>query len=291
MYTVQLGRIDLDLAQLDQVIHRQIPAGFNIRKTQHEYAAQVDLSQLRCRDFVDINRGYLSVGTLGGGNHFIEVNRDSEGCLYLVVHSGSRNLGKQVVDHYQKLAYDRLRRRKVKIPKALSYLEGKDFQDYLHDMDMVQSYAEVNRRAMADTILQEMGLEAKDAFTTIHNYIDMAKKILRKGAISAQEGERVLIPLNMRDGSIIAVGKGNSDWNFSAPHGAGRLMSRNQAKADLSLEEFKKVMSGIYSTSVSKATLDEAPMAYKPIDEILKHITDTVTVIDIIKPIYNFKAH
>ena len=196
-----------------------------------------------------------------------------------------------MVDHYQKLAYDRLRRRKVKIPKALSYLEGKDFQDYLHDMDMVQSYAEVNRRAMADTILQEMGLEAKDAFTTIHNYIDMAKKILRKGAISAQEGERVLIPLNMRDGSIIAVGKGNSDWNFSAPHGAGRLMSRNQAKADLSLEEFKKVMSGIYSTSVSKATLDEAPMAYKPIDEILKHITDTVTVIDIIKPIYNFKAH
>lgn len=290
MYTVKLGRIDLDLEKLDRTINRSIPAGFKIRKTRHRYSTDIKLEDLKCRRHVDIERGYLSIGTLGGGNHFIEVNQDSEGSLYLVIHSGSRNIGLQVAEYYQKLAHQKLKG-KGNIPRDLAYLEGQDFQDYLHDMGLMQRYAELNRQAMADVILAAMDLKVIDAFTTIHNYIDLKRMILRKGSISAQKGERVLIPINMRDGSILAVGKGNPDWNYSAPHGAGRLLSRTQARKQLSLSEFRDEMAGVYSTSIGKSTLDEAPMAYKPIDEILANIHDAADVIDILKPIYNFKAH
>ena len=290
MYTVKLGRIDLDLEKLDRVINREIPAGFKIRKTKHRYAADINLAKLKCRKHVDLDRGYHSLGTLGGGNHFIEVNKDSNDCLYLVVHSGSRHLGLQVAEYYQKLAYQKLKH-KVNVPRDLAYLEGQDFDDYLHDMDLMQKYAVLNRQAIADVILEAMELKGLDAFTTIHNYIDLKHMILRKGSISAQKGEQILIPINMRDGSILAEGKGNPEWNYSAPHGAGRIMSRTQARKVLSLSEFKEEMSGIYSTSIGRSTLDEAPMAYKPIDEILENIGDTASIIDILKPIYNFKAH
>lgn len=290
MYTLRLGKIKLDLEKLDRVINSQIPSGFDIRRRPHELASEIDLTKLRCRGFVDIDRGYLSIGTLGGGNHFIEVNQDEAGSLYLVIHSGSRNIGLQVAEYYQKLAYKKLKDN-VKIPKALAYLEGRDFDDYLHDLEIMQQYARLNRQAMAETILAAMELMPEDTFTTIHNYIDTKNMILRKGAISAQKGEKVLIPINMRDGSIIAVGKSNPDWNYSAPHGAGRVLSRRQAMAQLDIDEFRKEMKGVYTTSISKATLDEAPMAYKPMGEILENIKDAVEVVEIIKPIYNFKAH
>ncbi|NLY11065.1 MAG: RtcB family protein [Firmicutes bacterium] len=295
MYTVKLGKISIDLEKLDRIINKQIPAGFKIRNKNHPYGEEINLSKLRCSSSVDIKRGYLSIGTLGGGNHFIEVNKDENDNLYLVVHSGSRNIGKQVADYYQNLAYKRFLAsgdiEKLKIPKSLAYVEGKDLDNYLHDLVLMQTYAKINRKAIADTILEAMNLQPQDSFTTIHNYIDINEMILRKGAISAKKGERVLIPINMKDGSILAIGKGNPDWNYSAPHGAGRLMSRNQALADLDLQEFKEMMSDVYTTSIGKSTLDEAPMAYRPLDEILKNVQDSVEVVDVIKPIYNFKAH
>jgi RNA-splicing ligase RtcB len=260
----------------------------------------------------------LSIGTLGGGNHFIEVNKDKDGNLYLVIHSGSRNLGKQVAEYYQGLAYKELsgvtqqkqstikklkqqgRENEIeselkniqpsKVNKELAYLQGEDFYNYINDMAIVQQYAEQNRKAMAFEIMTGIGCFTKDQFTTIHNYIETKTMILRKGAISAKEGEKVIIPLNMRDGSIIAIGKGNADWNYSAPHGAGRLMSRSRAKRELLLEDFKESMNGIYTTSVNESTLDECPMAYKPINSILDNVSDTIEIVNIVKPIYNFKA-
>lgn len=294
MYTLRLGKVRLGLEKLDRVISSQIPSGFDVRKREHKLAAEIDLTKLRCRGYVDLERGYLSIGTLGGGNHFIEVNQDREGNLYLVIHSGSRNIGLQVAEYYQNLAYQKLKdkfKNKVNIPKALAYLEGKEFQDYLHDIKIMQHYARLNRQAMAEVILTAMDLEPEDGFSTIHNYIDTRSMILRKGAISAQKGEKVLIPINMRDGCVIAIGKGNPDWNYSAPHGAGRLLSRRQALAQLSVAKFQEEMKGVYTTSVGKATLDEAPMAYKPMDEILENIRDAVEVVDVIKPVYNYKAH
>ncbi len=238
---------------------------------------------------MNIERGKLSIGTLGGGNHFIEVNKDSKGTLYLVIHSGSRNLGNQVAEYYQKLAIKN--HMPSNIPRDLAYLKGKDFEDYLHDMKIMQTYAVTNRKAMAEEIIQALGLVVTEQFTTIHNYIDIKNMILRKGAISAQKGEKVIIPINMRDGSIIAIGKGNPDWNYSAPHGAGRIMSRKQARANLNLQDFKASMYNVYTTCVSNSTLDEAPMAYKPINEILDSIHETVDIAEVIKPIYNFKAN
>ncbi len=282
-----LANKNLNLEELDKTIRRLIPSGFNIRKSAHPYVKDVPFNKLISRKHLNIERGRLSIGTLGGGNHFIEVNQDSKGTLYLVIHSGSRNLGNQVAGYYQKLA----QKRRAQMPRDLAYLEGKDYRDYIHDMQIMQTYAVVNRQAMADEIVKAMGLVVTEQFTTIHNYIDVKNMILRKGAISAQKGEKVIIPINMRDGSIIAVGKGNPDWNYSAPHGAGRVMSRRQARANLNLNEFKQEMQNVYSTCVSKSTLDEAPMAYKPINEILSAIHDTVEVIDIIRPIYNFKAN
>lgn len=290
METIKLRETSLDFKELDRLIYARIPAGFAVRKKAHPYVENLDLRQLLCKNHVDLERARLSIGTLGGGNHFIEVNRDEEGALYLVIHSGSRHLGKQVAEYYQKLAYQELKAASVEISKSLAYLEGPSYQNYLHDMKFVQQYAVLNRQAIVDEIISGLGLTIEERFTTVHNYIDLDTMILRKGAISARKGEKVLIPLNMRDGSLICVGKGNADWNYSAPHGAGRIMSRRKAKEIISLEEFRQSMEGIYTTTVNKSTLDECALAYKDMDEIIGNIGDTVAIVKHIKPVYNFKA-
>jgi len=318
MEVVEILNADIDLEKLDKVIYEYIPSGFEIRKTEHKYSDKINYDSLKCAKHVNIERAKLSIGTLGGGNHFIEVNKDDNGSTYLVVHSGSRNLGKQVAEYYQELGYDELtsiaalktdivrklkaegRERDIqdtikkisipKFPKALAYVEGENFKNYLHDMKIVQEFATLNRKAMTNEILKHMGSMTSNQFTTIHNYIDMKNMILRKGSVSAQEGERLIIPINMRDGSLICIGKGNPDWNFSAPHGAGRLMSRSKAKEIVTMDEYRESMEGIFTTSVNQSTIDESPMAYKPMQEIIDNIQDTVEVIKIIKPIYNFKA-
>lgn len=329
MLTVELGKLDIDLVELDNVIHKYIPSGMKVHEGRIVRFPQ--LQELHCyRNLKDTKRIERSIGSLGGGNHFIELDKDEQDNLYLVIHSGSRNLGKQVAEHYQNLAIDlcsgkedyyikreriiteykamgkrkliegALKELKVQYdaltpsyPKDLCFLTGVYRDQYLHDMNICQEYATLNRETMANIILEKLlgkSLSDFSHFTTIHNYINFKDNIIRKGSISAYEGERVLIPINMRDGSILAVGKGNPDWNYSAPHGAGRLMSRNKAKEMLSMEDYKKSMEGIFTTSVNEATLDEAPMAYKPIDEIIKNIKDTVDIIKIIRPVYNFKA-
>lgn len=315
MFVSILDKTNVDFDKLDKIIRSCVPSGFDVRETPHEYNRFIDLEDLRCKEHVNLKRACLSIGTLGGGNHFIEMNEDADGHMYLVIHSGSRYLGKQIAEYYQNKAAKEMVRKsndaiiaelkakgrtkeiqrkiekeKSKINNALAYVEGESFEDYIYDMQIAQSFAEYNRKAIAEVIIREMGFKIKDSFTTIHNYIDLDEMILRKGAISAKKGEVVIIPINMRDGSIIATGKGNNDWNWSAPHGAGRIMSRRQAKQKLSLDELKKTMDGIYTTSLSIDTLDEAPSAYKPIEEIITNVQDTVEINKIIKPIYNFKA-
>lgn len=322
METVHLREQHLELQKLDKLIRAKIPSGFSIREKAHRYFDEIDLTELCCYRQINPLRAEKSLGTLGGGNHFIEVDRDDEGGLYLVVHSGSRHLGLEVAAWYQNEAYQRLNKssksdeaaliaklksegrdkeiqkaiRKLKntkqtsIPKPLAYAEGELFEQYIHDMRIIQRFAMLNRRAIADDILKGMGLHAQDSFTTIHNYIDIDAMILRKGAVSAKAGERLLIPINMRDGSLICIGRGNEDWNCSAPHGAGRLMSRSQAKQSFTVSEFKHQMDGIYTTSVGKATLDECPMAYKRMEDIVSNIGETVRIERIIRPVYNFKA-
>lgn len=322
MYTVNLGKADIDFARLDEAAH-YIPSGMHVWEGRME---RFDLTELKCYRSLK-NTKYLerSLGTLGGGNHFIEVDQAEDGTKYLAIHSGSRNLGKQVADIYQRLAielhsgkeeyfkkrdaliaeYKAAGRRKeiqaalkelvwerknCMIPDDLCYLYGTYFEDYLHDVEICQCFAKRNREKIAEVIFARTGMTAGEAFHTIHNYIDTDEMILRKGAIAAHKGEKVLIPINMRDGSVLAVGKGNPDWNYSAPHGAGRLMSRSKAKEILSLEEYKNVMAGVYTTSVNEATLDEAPMAYKSLGDIIDVIRESVDVIDVMKPIYNFKA-
>lgn len=266
-----------------------------------------------------LQRAQKSIGTLGGGNHFVELNEDDKGNVYIVIHSGSRNLGKQIAEYYQNFAYEQLidvtsmkdeiikrlteegRAKEIQetlrgiqkpnIRKELAYLEGQGFKDYMNDMNIAQKYAALNRKAMIDEIVTKMDWKITDQFTTIHNYIDIENMILRKGAISAQKDERVIIPINMRDGSIIAFGKGNPDWNFSGPHGAGRIMSRKKAKESLSLEEFQNTMTEVWTTSVVESTIDEAPMVYKPMDEIIENTKETIDIKHIIKPLYNFKAN
>lgn len=315
MFDKPTGKIKVDFDKLDKTIRAFVPNGFDIRNTPHEYNKHVNLDELKCRERVDLNRARLSIGTLGGGNHFIEMNIDEEENVYLVVHSGSRHLGKQIAEYYQNRAtkeivkksndsiiaelkskgkekeiQGEIEKEKAKISCSLSYVEGQAFDEYIKDMRIAQIFAEYNRKAIADVITRQMDIKVIDSFTTIHNYIDLDEMILRKGAISARKGEVVIIPMNMRDGSIIATGKGNPEWNQSAPHGAGRLMSRKKARSSLSLEEFEKSMEGIYTTSLSMDTLDEAPSAYKPMDEIIANVQDTIEINKIIKPIYNFKA-
>jgi len=291
METVKIAEKHIDYAALDKLIRKQIPCGTGVRKTHHPLNSKVDLDKLKIADRVKLERARRSIGTLGGGNHFIEVGRSQDDSLYLVVHSGSRHLGTEVANYYQDEAVKQLNgNSRMQIPKELSYVTGQLFDDYIHDMKITQYFATLNRMAMTEIILQGMGLTEVERFTTIHNYICTDTMVLRKGAVSAQAGEKLLIPINMRDGSLICVGKGNPDWNNSAPHGAGRLMSRSTAFKKLSMTEFEAQMKGVYTTSVNPRTLDEAPMAYKNIDEIISHITPTAEIIDKIQPEYNFKA-
>ena len=323
MYTINIGKGEIDFAKLDAAAHF-VPSGKNVWEGRQE---KFDLEALRCyRQLKNTKRLERSLGTLGGGNHFIEVDRASDGTNYLVIHTGSRNLGKQVAEIYQQLAIDlnkgmedyfdrrdeiirtykeQGRRKEIQkaleeisidkkettIPEDLCYLYGRFFEDYIHDIEICQQFATRNREKIAEILIDRAGLLAGEAFHTIHNYIDTDEMILRKGAIAAHKGEKVLIPINMRDGSILAVGKGNPDWNFSAPHGAGRLMSRTKARSELKMAEYKDTMSGIYTTSVNESTIDEAPMAYKSMDDIISVIDETVDVIEILKPVYNFKAN
>lgn len=284
---IKLKNKDIDLVKLDSFIKRNIPHGTDVHKKKIRSSKDINLLELTCKKHVDIERGYLSIGSLGGGNHFIEIDRDQEGNLYLLIHSGSRHIGKQVAEYHQKVAKEHC---KDNVPGPLKYLEGKLLDNYLNDMRLMQDYAVLNRRTIAELIINGMNFDVDFNFATIHNYIDFKSYILRKGAVSAQKGEKLLIPLNMRDGALISVGKGNPEWNYSAPHGAGRVLSRNEAKSKFDINEFKKSMEGIYTSCVSHSTIDEAPMAYKPMDEIIKYIGDTVEILTHIKPIYNFKA-
>ena len=324
MYTVNLGKIDVDFERVDEAAHF-IPSGMNVWEGRQE---RFDLTELRCyRELKDTKRLECSLGTLGGGNHFIEIDEANDGTKYLIIHSGSRNLGKQVAELYQRLAVnlsrgygDYLEKRDeiirtykeqgrkneiqealkqlhwqvyespTSMPEDLCYLEGKYLGDYLHDVEICQAFARRSREKMAEIILERTGMTGSEAFHTIHNYIDTDEMILRKGAIAAHSGEKVLIPINMRDGSVLAVGKGNPEWNYSAPHGAGRIMSRTKAKNNLSMDEYRETMKGIYTTSINENTLDEAPMAYKSLEDIIDVIKESVDVIDVMKPIYNFKA-
>lgn len=290
METVKLKTKRPELPKLDSFIRQNIPSGMSVREKPHRSHGRIDLDGLRCIKKIDTRRAKESLGTLGGGNHFIELDRDGDD-VYLVIHTGSRNLGKKVAEYYQDRAYKALGgREQTDIPYELSYLEGQDLDDYLHDMAIMQEYAALNRQIIKEVILDGMKWKDEGSFSTVHNYIDIDAGILRKGAVSAKQGEMLLIPMNMRDGSLICTGLGNDEWNCSAPHGAGRLMSRSEAEASFTVSAFKKEMAGIYTTSVGKETLDECPMAYKPMEDIVKNISETVKIERIIKPIYNFKA-
>lgn len=332
MLTTNLGNIDIDFERLDNIIREYVPSGRKVHGEENSSVASDIIEKLYCKEQLkNINWLKRSCGTLGGGNHFIEVDNDSNNNKYLIIHSGSRNVGKQVAEIYQQMAindisgksnfkqdskkliaeYKKCKREReiskaikelkqsykantTKIPRELSYLVGKHREMYLHDMKLCQEFAEINRGTIQSIICYYMGWEVTketERFQTIHNYIEHDTNIVRKGAISAKAGEKVLIPINMRDGCILGIGKGNEDWNYSAPHGAGRTMSRSKAKESILLEEYQKAMDGIFTTSVNTSTIDESPMAYKTMDEIIGHIKDTVEIVDIIKPIYNFKAN
>ena len=322
MLTIKLEDSTIDFEKLDEAAHF-IPSG---KEVWEEKQVDFDLNSLNCyNQLKHIKRLENSIGSLGGGNHFIEVEKSKDGIYYLVIHSGSRNLGCQVAEHYQQLAMDlnvgnasyteqrekiirelkeagrfkeiqtaldnlRDNRENTSIPKDLCFLYGKYFEQYLQDMKISQEFAIKNREQMAKVLLERAGLTAVESFHTVHNYIDIENMILRKGAIPAYKDQKVLIPINMRDGSVLAVGKGNADWNYSAPHGAGRIMSRTEARNKLKLEDYKEVMAGIYTTSINESTLDEAPMAYKSLNDIIDVIGDTVEIVDVMKPVYNFKA-
>lgn len=293
MEVAKLTPQDIDLVKLDRFIRKKIPSGFAKRSVPHKMYSQLaeeQLTKINASEAIEkaggISAVLCSIGTLGGGNHFIELNKNDGGEIYIVIHSGSRNFGLQTANYYQKIADER----QPFADKGLAFLTGDTAKAYLHDMIIAQEFAKFNRHAMMYDILDFLGVEPVETFTTIHNYIDPGSKILRKGAVSAKKGEKFIVPINMRDGSLICVGKGNPDWNCSAPHGAGRLMSRKQAKESLSVDEFKKQMEGIYTTSANISTLDESPMAYKGMDNIVKNIEPTAEIVEVIKPIYNFKA-
>ena len=329
MYTVELGKIGIDFEKLDEAIRKNIPSGMKVHEGR--IVRFPELMELKCyRELKDTKRLERSIGTLGGGNHFIEIDSDDEGNKYLVIHTGSRNLGTQVAEHYQSLAYelmcgkDKLFRQQNELiarykaegrrseiqaaikelrssfqahecftPRELCYLTGEYREMYLHDMRICQEFASLNRVTIAGLILSAaFGMELSDCqrFETIHNYIDHERNIVRKGAVSAKKGEKLLIPIYMRDGSLICIGKGNPECNCSAPHGAGRMFSRNAAKEKFTLDEFQNSMEGIYSTSIHLSTIDECPMAYKSMEDIVDNITPTAEIVSIIKPVYNFKA-
>ena len=291
MEVTLLGNGSIDYTKLDRVIKVNIPSGFSVRSKAHPFMKKFDLSELYCYKSIKTDIVPRTLGTLGGGNHFIEIDQSNTGENYLLIHSGSRNLGVLVAKFYQREAFNRLKNTVgIKAQKDLAYCDGDLFEQYVHDMNIVQRFATLNRKTIACEILKDMGIKSLGSITTVHNYIDTEKMILRKGAVSAMEGEKLIIPMNMRDGSLICTGKGNPDWNYSAPHGAGRIMSREQAREVFSLEDFKKSMIGVFSTSVNTFTLDESPMAYKSLNDIVGHINDTVRIDEILKPVYNYKS-
>ena len=322
MEVVKLKNKFIEVQKFDKAVHSLIPAGFSVRSQPHGFSEEIDLGELYCADRVDIGKAYRSLGTLGGGNHFIEADRDGSGGIYLILHSGSRHLGLEVAFYYQEQAWKALnavpredvnrlieqyksegRTSEIQsalktltdgidcgVPRQLAYVSGRLFDMYIHDMRIVQRFAMLNRKAMAHELIRAMKFKVEGEFTTIHNYIDLDSMILRKGAVSAQAGEKLIIPINMRDGCLLCTGKGNPDWNYSAPHGAGRLMSRKEARESFTVSSFRKEMQGIYSTSVSSETLDECPMAYKRMEDIVDNIQPTVRIDEVIKPIYSFKA-
>ena len=322
MEVIRLKNKFIEAQKLDKAVNSLIPAGFSVRGKAHPFADEIDLSELYCASRVDVGKAYRSLGTLGGGNHFIEADKGEDGGLYIVIHSGSRHLGLEVAFYYQEQAWKALnsvprnemrelieryraegREQEIQsalqamndgvsctVPRQLAYVSGNLFEAYIHDMKIVQRFAMLNRKAMAHELVKGMKLKVDGEFTTIHNYIDTDNMILRKGAVSAQAGEKLIIPVNMRDGCLLCTGKGNADWNYSAPHGAGRLMSRKEARESFTVSSFRKEMQGIYSTSISSETLDECPMAYKRMENIVNNISPTVDIDEIIKPIYSFKA-
>lgn len=326
MSAIKLKEKEIDYTKLDEIIHKYVPSGCNIHKEIKQNFDELD----KVIAPINKNNALKSIGTLGGGNHFIECDIDNDNNLWLVVHTGSRHLGIEVCDYYQNLAYEHLKNKinggdlntkkrelisKYKqtgrekeissalrkldedyraifpnVPKELAYVEEEDMKKYLHDMNIVQKYAKKNREVIVNNIVKNMNLTIVESFDTIHNYIDIDNMILRKGSISAQAGEKVIIPMNMRDGSLICIGKGNPDWNYSAPHGAGRILSRSKAKNVIDFKDFEESMRGIYTTSVALSTIDESPFVYKPMNEIIKNIKETVDIVSCIKPVYNYKA-
>lgn len=291
----------LHFEKLDSVIRENVPVGPRIRSTEHKYADRIDLSLLKCVKGINASKANRSIGTLGGGNHFIEVDKDDEGNIYLVVHSGSRHLGMEVADYYLRNGQKEMQAKKQGFASyEMTCLSGHLMEDYFYDTRIIQDFARLNRDAIIESIVKGMKWKVEDSFTCIHNYVDFsgalsgdsdrAKPILRKGAISAKEGERVIIPINMRDGIILGTGLGNPDWNYSAPHGAGRIYKRSEVAEHHTVSDFKKAMNGIHSICINKNTLDESPFAYRSIDDIAKVIVDTVKIDKIIRPVYNYKA-
>lgn len=289
MTCVKLNKNNVEFQKLDRIIRENVPSGFAIRNEPHHMAEDFSYEGLHCIRHINRNKAERSLGTLGGGNHFIELDKGDDGCMYLVVHTGSRHLGEEVAEYYTKLASSCLKEQGREIPYYMSYLEGDNKKVYMEDVQIIQHYAEWNRQIIVREILKGMKWKAVEQFSVAHNYLD-ASGILRKGSISARNGEKVIIPANMKEGIILGIGKGNAEWNYSAPHGSGRRMKREDVKNQYTVSEFKKEMKGIYSSCVGVETLDEAPFAYRSITEIAEQISDTVEITEILKPVYNFKA-
>ena len=301
MTLAKLKQTKAEFQKLDVVIRELVPSGAMTHKKPHRFGADFDAARLRCAEHVNLERTARSLGTLGGGNHFIEMDRDEEGSLYVVIHSGSRHLGTEVTAYYLKAGQQYLKKQGIQVPYELVYLEGDLMEDYIHDVSVVQEFAALNREAILDELTRGMQWKLQDSDSCVHNYIDTSetsqsgapvirKGVIRKGAISAKEGERVIIPINMRDGVILGIGLGNEDWNNSAPHGAGRIMKRQDVKAHFTVSQYKKEMQGIYSSCIGKGTLDEAPMAYRSLEQIMEALSETVKIDKILKPVYNYKA-
>lgn len=289
MTCVKLNKNNAEFQKLDRIIRENVPSGFAIRKEPHHMAEEFSYEGLHCIRHINKNKAERSLGTLGGGNHFIELDKGTDGCMYLVVHTGSRHLGEEVAEYYTKLASSCLKEQGKEIPYYMSYLEGDNKAAYMEDVQIIQNYAEWNRQIIVREILKGMKWKAVEQFSVVHNYLD-ASGILRKGSISARNGEKVIIPANMKEGIILGIGKGNAEWNYSAPHGSGRRLKREDVKNQYTVSEFKKEMKGIYSSCVGAETLDEAPFAYRSITAIVEQISDTVEITEILKPVYNFKA-
>ena len=286
---VQLKQKKVEFQKLDKIIRENVPSGFNIRQKPHRFNVEFDFSELICEKAINKRKAELSLGTLGGGNHFIELDKDDNENIYVTIHSGSRHLGKEVTEYYLNKGQKYLKEKGIQVPYELVYLEGKLKEDYLHDIKIVQEFALLNRGAILDELAKGMKWKIDESYYSIHNYVDMFG-IIRKGAISAKKDETVIIPINMRDGIIIGKGLGNADWNYSAPHGSGRIMKREDIKSNYTVSQFKSEMKGIYSTCIGKGTLDEAPFAYRSLDMIQDSIKETVEITNILKPIYNYKA-